>query len=107
MAYKMTLVHAELRTLRKANKALSKRRRAKQTHLQARGTLTVKEAQVLLAAKATGGQELGEGLLEGDPSEAGPAMQRHCGRCGKTGHNIQTCPEVKEISDKGSCIECN
>ena len=31
MAYELTLVHAELRTLRKANEALAKRRRAKRT----------------------------------------------------------------------------
>lgn len=107
IAHRMTLIEDELRTLRKANEALAKRRRAKRTRLQAGGALTAEDAQALVAAKATGGQKLGEGSSGGGPSEAGPATQRRCGGCGKIGHNIRTCQEVEETSDEGSCIECN
>ena len=107
MAYEMTLIQAELRTLRKANEALAKRRRAKRTRLQAGGTLTAEDAQALITAKATGGQESEEGLSGRGASEAGPATQRRCGGCGKPGHNIRTCQEVEETSEEGSCIECN
>jgi hypothetical protein len=105
MAYELTLVHAELRTLRKANEALAKRRKTKRTRLQAGGALTVEDAQVLLAAKATSNQEVKEGALGGGRVEAEPATQRHCSSCGKPGHNIRTCQEVEETSDEGSCIE--
>ncbi len=97
----------ELRTLRKANEALAKRRRDKRTRLQAGCTLTVEDAQVLVAAKVTGGRQSGEGSSGGGPSEAGPATQRRYGGCGKHGHNIRTCHEAEEMSDEGSCIECN
>jgi hypothetical protein len=58
-----------------------------------------------MAAKAIVSQESGERLLREGLLEAGLATQRCCGSCGKFGHNIWTCQEVKEISDKGSCIE--
>ena len=106
MAYKMILIHTELWTLWKANKALAKRQRAKQTHLQAGGALTAEDAQALIATKATSGQESGEGSSGGGMSEAGSATQRRCGSCGKRGHNIRTCQEVEETSEEGSCIEC-
>ena len=107
MAYELTLVHAELRTLRKANEALAKRHRAKRTRLQAGGTLTVEDAQVLLAAKVTSNQEVREGALGGGRAEAEPATQRHCSSCGKPGHNIRICQEVEETSDESSYIEYN
>jgi hypothetical protein len=40
---------AEIRTLQKANAALSKRRRAKKTRVRLGGPLTVEDAQDLLA----------------------------------------------------------
>ncbi len=41
LTHKMTLIHEEVRTLRKANEALAKRRRAKKTHIQAEGALSI------------------------------------------------------------------
>ena len=47
MAHKMTLMQAEMRTLQESNEALAKRRRAKRSHVQASGALTVQGAQDL------------------------------------------------------------
>jgi hypothetical protein len=47
----MTLLSAEVRTLRAANEALSKRRRAKKTLVRQGGALTVEDAQDILAQK--------------------------------------------------------
>ena len=44
LAYKVTLISAELRTLRATNEALSKRRRAKKTRIRQGGILTIEEA---------------------------------------------------------------
>jgi hypothetical protein len=107
IAQRMVLIEDELKTLRKANEALAKRRRAKRTRLQAGGALTVKDAQALLAAKASSGQELGGEPSGGGPSDPKPATQPRCSGCGKTGHNIRTCQEVEETSEEGSCIECS
>ena len=103
----MVLIEDELKTLRKANEALAKRRRAKRTRLQAGGALTVKEAQALLAAKAPDSQELGGEPSRGGPSDPKPATQPRCSGCGKTGHNIRTCQEVEETLEEGSYIECS
>ena len=51
LAYKITLLLAEVYTLRKANKVLSKRRRAKKTRVRQGGALTVEDAQDVLAQK--------------------------------------------------------
>jgi hypothetical protein len=44
----MTLLYKEVRTLRKANEALVKRRRAKKTCVQARGALSIGDALGLI-----------------------------------------------------------
>jgi hypothetical protein len=51
MAHKMTLLSAKVRTLRAANKALSKRRRAKKACVRQGGALTIKDAQDIIAQK--------------------------------------------------------
>jgi hypothetical protein len=51
MAHEMTLLSTEVRTLRAANEALSKRRRAKKTYVRQGGTLTVEDAQDIIAQK--------------------------------------------------------
>jgi hypothetical protein len=43
MAHKMTLLSAEVRTLQAANKALSKRHRAKKAYVRKEGVLTVED----------------------------------------------------------------
>ena len=100
----MTLLKKENETLREANEALSKRRRAKRTRLQDSGSLNPREAQVLIAAKEGKASKRQKMLEEGGETEAGPATQRRCGNCGKTGYNVRTCQEVEETSDEGSYI---
>jgi hypothetical protein len=51
LAHSVTLLSTENRTLRKANEALSKRRKAKKTRVRQRGTLSVKDAQDILAQR--------------------------------------------------------
>ena len=107
IAHRVTLLEDELRTLRQANQALAKRRRAKRTRIQAGGALTVEDAQVLIAANGSGSQQSGGRLSGGGVSEAGPVTERRCGNCGKTGHNVRTCQEVEETSEEDNCIVCS
>ncbi|ELR10113.1 hypothetical protein GMDG_08724 [Pseudogymnoascus destructans 20631-21] len=51
IAHQMTLIQEEVRTLRKANRALSKRRKAKRTRVQDGWSLTIEDAQKLIAEK--------------------------------------------------------
>jgi len=54
--YEVALLRAEVLVLRKANKGLSKRRRAKKTRIRLGGSLTVQDARDLLNGKAVGEQ---------------------------------------------------
>ncbi len=47
-AYKMTLICKEVRTLRKANEAFAKRRKAKKTCIWAEGILSIQDALDLI-----------------------------------------------------------
>ncbi|CAG8974612.1 hypothetical protein HYALB_00004410, partial [Hymenoscyphus albidus] len=112
MAHEMTLLSAEVRTLRAANEALSKRRRAKKTRVRQGGALIVEDVQDMLAQEDVDeqvrrdmreaglvirrgnllGGAAGVGYKEGQPS------RRRCRTCGKAGHNARTCQEVIDIS---------
>ena len=39
--------------------------------------------------------------------QTGPSGIRHCRRCDKTNHNVRTCQEIEETSEKDSDIENN
>jgi len=95
----VTLLTSEVRTLRKANDALSKRRRAKKTRLQLGGALTVGDTQDLLTQKDVK-EQLEEEMsqVSGRKKSAQPT-QRHCSNCGEAGHNARTCQKVEELSD--------
>lgn len=105
IAHEVTLLQDRVRTLEKANETLSKRRKAKRTRVQAGGALTVEDAQGLVAQKDADRQKSGRKSVEGGSEEAGPSTLRHCGKCGRTGHNVRTCQEVEEMSDEDNLID--
>jgi hypothetical protein len=100
IAHQMTLLHEEVRTLRKANEALTKRRRAKKTRVRAGGALSVEDALVLIEQRDTVRPQSGQTSAGGSGAEAGPSGLRRCGRCGKIGHNVRTCQEAEETSEE-------
>jgi hypothetical protein len=94
----MTLLSAEVRSLRAANKALSKRRRAKKTRVRQGGALLVEDVQDILAQKDIDKQVRRDVYkAEGNRREGQPS-RRHCRTCGKAGHNARTCQEVIDMS---------
>ena len=98
LAHEVTLLSAEVRTLRAANEALSKRRRAKKTRVRQGGALTVEDAQDVLAQKDAEEQiRRDKHSREGRENE-GQSSRRCCGTCGKTGHNARTCQEAVDTS---------
>jgi hypothetical protein len=100
--HQVALLRAENASLRKANEALSKRRRAKRTRVQLGGSLAIQDAQDIVGQEAVGG----EGVQEMQPSGSGAGgvrtRVRCCGVCGKPGHNARTCQEVAEASDSAA-----
>jgi hypothetical protein len=98
LAHENTLLAAEVRTLRAANKALSKRRRAKKNRIRQGGALTVEDTHDILAQDEVDEQIRRDKRSGGGRQNEGQSSARRCGNCGKTGHNTRTCQEDIDIS---------
>ena len=98
LAHQNTLLVEEIRTLRAANEALSKRRRAKKTRVREGGAYRVEDMHDILSQ-----QEVDEQFRrdlraqKGNQAEGKPSIRR-CGTCGQTGHNARTCIIEENIS---------
>ena len=79
LAHSVTLWSTENRSLRKANEALSKRRRARKTRIRLGASLTAREANDILVNK-----EVGDQLEQEMRGNGGAAGKRRCGKCGNT-----------------------
>ncbi|APA14283.1 hypothetical protein sscle_12g090530 [Sclerotinia sclerotiorum 1980 UF-70] len=91
LAHENTLLSAENRTLRKANEALSKHRRAKKTQLRQGGVLTGQEAMDILSQQEVDIQIQRDERQNGGNSNGEASSSRCCSKCGKPGHNSRTC----------------
>jgi len=98
--HQMTLLKAEVSTLRKANAMLSKRRRAKKTRLRQGGSMTLAEGQALQDQKDIEQQVQQETRQYGLRARRQETKERRCGVCGNTGHNARTCQMDIEITNE-------
>ena len=96
LAHTVTLMDAEIRALREANKALSKRRRAKKTRLRDQGPLTVSNAIDLINAREVDTQIQRDLRTNGSGDGRGRGGPRRCGKCNNIGHNSRTCQSVDQ-----------
>ena len=90
IVYKLTLLKDWVQTLKKANKALLKRQRAKRTYIQEGGTYTRDTTKVLITKKEAKRSKQQKILLKEGNIEARLATQQHYSNCSKTSYNIQT-----------------
>ena len=91
LAHSVTLLSIENRTLWKANEALSKRQRAKKTRVRQGGTLSVEDAQDILAQRDAREQAAQDRRKSRDGNRERLATVQRCGNCAEPGHNAQTC----------------
>jgi len=93
LAHQATLMSEEIRTLRKANEALGKRRRAKKNRLRFKGAVTIEDGQDELDQRDVDEQIMTEAAESRGRDRGRQAGKRQCGKCGKTGHNVRSCQE--------------
>ncbi|KFZ25127.1 hypothetical protein V502_00396 [Pseudogymnoascus sp. VKM F-4520 (FW-2644)] len=98
MAHEMTLMKEENHNLRKANEALSKRRRAKKTRVRQGGALTIEDAHDNLAQKEVNEQVVQDMRENWGGDGERLATIRRCGNYGKPGHNARTCQIEAEMT---------
>ena len=94
--HRVALLEAETSALRKANEALSKRRRAKKTRVRLGGSLTIQDTQDLLDQKELDKQIEKEERGSGGRGGAARTKVPRCSNCGGTGHNVRTCQKTTE-----------
>ncbi len=102
MMHEVALLRSEVSSLRKANEALSKRRRAKRTRVQLGGSLSIQDAQDVLGQRDVGREGAQETQPDGSCAGEFRTRVRCCGVCGKPGHNARTCHEVAKASDSAA-----
>ena len=100
--HQVALLRSENATLRKANEALSKRRRAKRTRVQLGGSLAVQDAQDVVGQRVVGREGAQETQPDGGGAGGVRTKVRCCSVCGKPGHNARTCQEAGEASDSAA-----
>ena len=98
--HQLVLLKAENQSLRQANEALSKRRRAKKTRLRQGGSLSQQEAQDLQDDQDVREQVKQEIKASGGRKPREESRARRCGNCGETGHNTRTCEIIEEVSEE-------
>jgi hypothetical protein len=93
IGHESVLMRQEMAGLRKAVEVATEVKSRKRKYIRTAETLTVGEVADMIAEKEGGEQE-----GDGEP-EKRVRTQRHCGRCGKTGHNARTCAvEIVDLS---------
>jgi hypothetical protein len=105
LAHENTLLAAEIRTLRAANEALSKRRRAKKNRIRQGGALTVEDAHDLMAQDEVEEQIRRDKRSGGVNRNKGNSTARRCSNCKKTGHYASTCPKLVDTSSSSESEE--
>ena len=99
--HQLALLKSENQILRQENQTLSKRRRAKKTHLRHRGSLTIGEGQDIQAQSHVDEQIKEEVTRKRGRTRGAKTRQRRCGVCGKGGHNARTCVNNVILTEKG------
>ena len=88
------LMRDQIASLKRANKAATKRRQRKMKRIQKQGTLTKGEGEDILAQKEADQQIEREQRQGGERSGLSRQALARCKRCRETGHNSRTCKKA-------------
>jgi hypothetical protein len=101
IAHDMVLMREETARLRDAIKGVTKRKSRKRRYKRIEETLTAGEVTDLVTIKEGGSRNDSEKPTKRVRGE------RHCCRCGETGHNSLTCEvEFEDIDDSEASEQC-
>ena len=105
--HRVTLLEAEVRSLREANSSLAKRRKTKKKRIRNRGALAIGEAQDILDQKDADTQLKEETRASSSRVRRTQPRGQRCGTCGETGHNARTCQMEKGVFKESEPISLN
>jgi hypothetical protein len=94
------LLKARVKELESANKALSKRRRAKKSRIRAGGPFNIYDTIDIIIEKDIQEQLIEEIRVSGGRPKRTPAGSQHCNTCSKTGHNARTYQKDVEMDEE-------
>ena len=92
---------------RKINETLIKRRKTKKIRIRTRDVLTVENIHSLIKQKEIVRLQLSKRSIKEDIVQVRSSGLRRYKRCDKTNHNVRTCQEIEETSEKDNDIENN
>ena len=98
MVHEFIIICNEVYIFQNTNTAFAKHRKIKKTCLQKRETFNQKDLKVLLTKKKKEKHSAPVNDENVGPSKKNKMTLQHCGVCGKTKHNAQTCPNDIESS---------
>jgi hypothetical protein len=93
MSHRITELEEQLETI-------TKRKTRKRKHIQHGGVMEYGEAALYVAAEASAARQPSKKARGGSSTEPAQPGQRHCGNCGRTGHNARTCQKDTEASSE-------
>ena len=96
MAHSVVLMRDEIKSLRVANEAATRRKSHKRKRIQKDGALTVEEGARLTALREFSARSDGKSSRKRVRADRGDQAQRRCGRCNEIGHNLRTCKSEVE-----------
>jgi hypothetical protein len=98
LIHKVVLLEDRVKQLDQENRIVGRRRRGKKNRLQRGGPLTIEDASQVINQMDVDTQVAAESSRSGGQGSSGQPRVRHCGTCGKAGHNVRTCQEVIEVN---------
>jgi hypothetical protein len=91
MLHENVIIKARVRELEEQLAEITKRKSRKRKQIQHGGTLEYGKAALSIAESAAAACTVSKRARVSSGQERAQPGQRHCGNCGKTGHNARTC----------------
>ncbi|KAM5515600.1 transposase [Fusarium oxysporum f. sp. phaseoli] len=96
--HEISVLKERVQQLEQANRSVGRRRRGKRNRIQKGGPLIIEDASQAIDQMDVDTQVVAESSRSGGQGSSGQPRVRHCGTCGKTGHNARTCQEEIEVN---------